>query len=189
MSPATATINQLMPTITDTGSSGWRKITREDDLQETMREQETVRKLDQYRTTDALIEAAHARVTHEELEREENLQDIYDLHFPHITAVLDEIKYRAKKESLIKLAKRFASEVIAISEDDGEIIDQITVDMAVRFLSLLSNQYQLPRIASDEGGILLVWRTPEKSTVITFVEHELYVADAAGSPFSRHIGP
>ncbi len=88
------------------------------------------------------------------------------------------------RDKLIELVYKF-------TEDCGwdVIVDEISANATVSFFKNLSDDYISPKIAPDEDGVLLVWETNDKVTMMSFVGNEVHVIDKSGTLGSKHFDP
>lgn len=92
------------------------------------------------------------------------------------------------RDRLIELIYKFTKD---FTKDCGWdfFVDDISANAAVSFLKNLSDDYISPKIAPDDDGVLLVWETDNKVTMMSFVGDEVHVVDKAGTLKSKHFDP
>jgi hypothetical protein len=76
------------------------------------------------------------------------------------------------------------------SDSEAVPIDSLSAETAIAFILRLPPDRAFPKIAPDgEGGLMLVWDSSERKTLVTIDRVVLLLVSEAGRPNSHHFRP
>jgi hypothetical protein len=89
-------------------------------------------------------------------------------------------RLRAVIDSMVEAAPSWSGEPCTVSNDSAQT--------AQAFLYLLTSNRELPKVAPDgEGDVLLVWEPPQGNCIVTVEPNLLHMVDRPGTPHVEHI--
>ena len=115
-----------------------------------------------------------------------------------VSSLLGAEWWQDTSSSLLKHVDERAALVLTIQEmethppswDGGDAtpVTQEASETAVRFLNLLPNNRELPKVAGDgEGNVILVWEPPHGNCLVTIEPNVLHMVNQPGSQAVEHI--
>jgi hypothetical protein len=94
------------------------------------------------------------------------------------------------RAKLIGVIKYLVTTSVTWTERDPVRIDDISAETAIGFIYQLPPDRAFPKVAPDgEGGIMLVWDSPQRKDLITVDRNILLLIENPGQPNSYHFDP
>lgn len=104
------------------------------------------------------------------------------------SATLRAAEHDTAVEALAVLLERFQIIGFSLGAAERVTITKATEDAALTVLRNLTPEYQLPKLAPDgEGGVLLVWETADKSVILTVHGWTLHLVQAPAAALSDYV--
>lgn len=97
------------------------------------------------------------------------------------------LEYEDRRAKLQELIDRM---VTAAPSWDGEPlqVSNEAAATAIRFLRVLPSNRELPKVAPDgDGDVILIWEPPHGNCIVTVQDNCLHVVDQPGSKHVKHI--